>query len=125
MADDITASVPAAPEHVVVLRTVAASVAAQLGFSLDEIDDLRLAVDEAAAHLLSAGGGRTTLSLRLTASGTTLAARLVVDGTGVAWGSDDGPTLSWQILSALVEDLAEGVDDAGSFVTFAKRGKRP
>lgn len=125
MADDISASVPAAAKHVLVLRTVTASVAAQLGFSVDEIDDLRLAVDEAAAHVLSAGRAATTLTLRIAADGDRLMARLASDAQGADVPSRDAfASLSWQILTALVEDLDQGTDGSGPFVTFAKSRPR-
>ena len=43
---------PADPAYISVLRTVTASLAARRDFTIDEIDDLRIAVDEASALLL-------------------------------------------------------------------------
>jgi serine/threonine-protein kinase RsbW len=44
--------VPADSAYVSVLRTAAAGLAARLDFTLDDIDDLRMAVDEACGLLL-------------------------------------------------------------------------
>jgi len=41
-----------AGENIVLARTVAASMCAQLNFPIDQLDDLRLAVDEACALLV-------------------------------------------------------------------------
>ena len=44
-------------ENLVLARTVAASVCAQLDFPIDQLDDVRLAVDEACSLLLSETDG--------------------------------------------------------------------
>jgi serine/threonine-protein kinase RsbW len=51
--DDVVAvTVPADSAYLSVLRTATAGLAARLNFTLDEIEDLRIAVDEACAMLL-------------------------------------------------------------------------
>ena len=45
-------SMPAESAYLSVLRTATAGLAARLDFTLDEIEDLRIAVDEACAMLL-------------------------------------------------------------------------
>ncbi|MGH8828897.1 MAG: anti-sigma regulatory factor, partial [Jiangellaceae bacterium] len=47
--DLVELRVPASSAYLVVLRTTAASLAARQGFTLDDIEDLRIAVDEACA----------------------------------------------------------------------------
>ncbi len=49
--DSVVLSVPASPRHAATARVVAASLAADLGFDVDEIDDLRLGINEAVAVL--------------------------------------------------------------------------
>jgi serine/threonine-protein kinase RsbW len=44
---------PAESAYLSVLRTTTAGLAARLDFTLDEIEDLRIAVDEACAMLLA------------------------------------------------------------------------
>ncbi len=46
-------TVPADGSYLAVLRTATAGLAARLQFTLDEIEDLRIAVDEACAMLLA------------------------------------------------------------------------
>ncbi|HXF73539.1 MAG TPA: ATP-binding protein [Actinomycetota bacterium] len=101
----ILASVPARTEYVTVLRSVAASVAARLDLSYDELEDLRLLVDEACARLLADGGGRTlTLELRL--EGTGVAIEAGTEGAPSGWPPrDPAHALSTRILSALAEDV--------------------
>ena len=52
-ADMVTIKLPAAGAYLSVLRTATAGLAARLDFTLDEIEDLRIAVDEACAMLLA------------------------------------------------------------------------
>lgn len=54
-ADEIQLELPASPEYGRVARIAAANLALRRGFSLDEIDDLRLVMDEAAVMLLGPG----------------------------------------------------------------------
>src|SRR4051794_10915312 len=50
--DVVELRVPAQPAYLAVLRTATAGLAARLDFTLDEIEDLRMAVDEACAILM-------------------------------------------------------------------------
>ena len=54
--DTVELRLPAESRHAATARVVAASLAADLGFNVDEIDDLRLGVNEAVAVLLDVDG---------------------------------------------------------------------
>src|SRR5215510_16381865 len=51
--DKVNIRMPADGAYLSVLRTATAGLAARLDFTLDEIEDMRIAVDEACAMLLS------------------------------------------------------------------------
>jgi len=51
--DVVSVRLPAFAAYLAVLRTTTASLAARLDFTLDEIEDLRIAVDEASCLLLA------------------------------------------------------------------------
>src|SRR6478609_2239393 len=53
VSDEVELRLPADSAYLSVLRTATAGLAARLDFTLDEIEDLRIAVDEACAMLLS------------------------------------------------------------------------
>lgn len=101
----VRVTVPARAEFVQLLRSVTASVAGRLPLSLDDLDDLRLAVDECCARLLDGDGARTfRLDLR------PLPGRLEVivsaDLTRPRWpppGVEE--SVGWQILDALTESV--------------------
>jgi serine/threonine-protein kinase RsbW len=115
-------SIPATPQHVHVLRTVAGGVAARLDATLDEIEDLRLAVDEAAGGMLAAGPA-ATLHLSIDPSERRVKVRMATDaqlnGQGDAWSPAEARgSFSAQILAALVDDLSFEADEGHPSITF-------
>lgn len=55
----VTLSIPCAPEYVGTARLTILGVASRMGFSYDQIEDIRLAVGEACANAIErSGGGR-------------------------------------------------------------------
>lgn len=119
----VEVTVPADPAYVSVLRAVTASLAARHDLTLDEIDDLRIAVDEACALLLPharpasmlfAGFGEAGDSLRITVSVE------LADGA-----SDTGPALdrtsfAWMVLAALTESVTSTSTDDRLRLTLSK-----
>jgi serine/threonine-protein kinase RsbW len=61
--DTISISIPASPEHLKVVRLVVAGVASRLKFTIDDIEDLKIAVDEMSAYLTGAQGREGTLDI--------------------------------------------------------------
>jgi len=103
---DVTVKVPAQPDFVHVLRSVVATVAARANLTVDEIDDLRLAVDEACAQLLSLPSPATTLTLVLSPGDHDgLVVLASIDADVRAWPPEGAErTLTWQVLAALADD---------------------
>lgn len=108
-----------APEHAYVLRSVVASVAARLDLPLDSIEDLKIAVDEAVAHLLTTGGSR--LRMEVLTSETGLQVTTSTDAPQAAWPPDgfEG-SLTWQVLTGLTDDAWFALD-GGPILRFTKR----
>ncbi len=117
-------SVPARAEYVHVLRAVAAGVAARQDFSYDEIDDLRLAVDEACGQLFAVGGEGTwmTLGIDLVDGGVDI--RVAIDTEPSPWPPPDHQdSLTWQVLSALTDRATfERSDDGAALHLVKHRG---
>jgi serine/threonine-protein kinase RsbW len=118
-------SVPARAGFVHVLRSVAASVAARLDFPYDDIDDLRLAVDEACAQLLTVGSDDSALILRMTPTEEGLELVAAIDVGGVDWpppGAEE--SLPWRLMSALADaaGFEQGAD--GPAIHLTKRYPR-
>ena len=71
-ADMVTIKLPAAGAYLSVLRTATAGLAARLDFTLDEIEDLRIAVDEACAMLLAQAVPGADLDCTFTLNGDSM-----------------------------------------------------
>ena len=54
MADEVSLKFPASFEYIRLARLVASGLAAQVNFNLDDIEDLRIAVDELCSALVEA-----------------------------------------------------------------------
>lgn len=114
--------IPASPDHVSLLRALVGMYAAREDFTLEEVDDLRMAVEEAAVQLLRrVNGDRLGLSIRT--EGSTVHARLFggVDSDEPVMDRD---SFSWTILSALSDELRVDTQGGTAVVELTKvRGR--
>lgn len=109
---EVRLAVPAKPGYLRMTRILAAGVASRVGFTLDEVDDLRIAIDELCFSLVGASGreGSVTMRYRLLPDG------LIVEGEAhFADGEHETPLLSplsMQILNAVADEcqLEQGLE---------------
>ena len=100
----VTLKIPASADHVSLLRALIGMYAARQDFTLEEVDDMRMAVEEAAVQLLRrSSGGDITLELHT--HGPRLFAELFC-GVDTAEPIMDETSFSWTILSALSDDVS-------------------
>lgn len=120
---DVVVTVPSQAAFVHVLRSVAASVAARTDLPVDDIDDLRMAIDEASSQLLLLGSSPATLTLRLRAIDGGVEAVVSVDGSAPAdWPpSAFHDSLAWNVLSALSDELSFELPDGAPAIRVVKR----
>jgi len=95
---------PADGAYVSVLRTLTAGLAARLDFTLDEIDDLRIAVSEAVAMVLEQADARTELVCTFDLSTARLA--LVISAGAAHPDAPDYESFGWQVLATLTTEAA-------------------
>jgi len=119
---EVRLEVPASPEFLRVARMMAAGVASRLGFTLDEVDDLRIAIDELCFCLVGRTGRPGTVAIRYLMRPD----ELVVQGTGhFADRANEEPRLSpmsLQILRAVTDECqVEGGPDGPSFRLLKRR----
>jgi serine/threonine-protein kinase RsbW len=107
--DAVEIRLPADSAYLSVLRTATAGLAARLDFTLDEIEDLRIAVDEACAMLLPHAIETAALTCRFRLSHETLDITVTIPTTRGQLPERD--TFSWTVLTALAGDVDSGVDD--------------
>jgi hypothetical protein len=112
--------VPATPEFLRLARVTAAGLAGRLGFSYDEIEDLRLAIDELCFGLTGPNGRAGTVEITYVIDGN----GLVVEGRG-HFRDDLNPaaltSLSEIILNALVDEHQLVSDSDGPRFRLLKR----
>jgi serine/threonine-protein kinase RsbW len=110
--DRIVLRVPADPAYLAVLRTATAGLAARLDLTLDEIEDLRIAVDEACALLLPGTGQGD----ELTAVFDLHPDALDVEITGPTQPLPEPASFAWAVLEALVGKVDTHSDSDGSWI---------
>ncbi|HET7408413.1 MAG TPA: anti-sigma regulatory factor [Mycobacteriales bacterium] len=106
--DVVSIRLPAAGAYLSVLRTATAGLAARLDFTLDEIEDLRIAVDEACAMLLSQAVAGADIECDFELDGDSMRVSVSVltsDGT-----EPSRDTFAWTVLSALAGEVDSSAD---------------
>ena len=122
---DVRLVVPAAPEYLRLVRLTAAGLASRLGFTFDEVEDLRIAVDELCFHLLGeADDGAAidedrTMDLVYSAGSDSIT---ITGRTGLSGAIPEPSELSEQILDALVDEHEVMGDDG--MITFRLKKQR-
>lgn len=122
--DIVELRLPADGAYLSVLRTATAGLAARLDFTLDEIEDLRIAVDEACALLLPDALPDAELVCIFALSPESLSVTVTVPSRTGRMPRRN--TFAWTVLSALAGEVDARVDDDGRVsVTLLKhRGGR-
>ncbi len=115
----VTLSVPPTPGYLALLRTVVGGCAGREGFTLDQIDDVKMAVDEAAVQLLRSSQG-TGISVDVVIQEAALEVHVSADVKGDTPVIDES-SFSWTILQALSDDLRVESDPPRFTVVLTKR----
>lgn len=114
MADVIRLSFPARADLLILARLTAAAVAARAELGVDEIEDLRLAVDELCVSVMGKGEREGELTVEMTrTSGSVEISCSYAPAPGEATVLGEPPELSSRILEALVDAHSFKVEDGG------------
>lgn len=106
----IDLAVPAHPYYLGLIRSTAAHIAAHADLTIDAIDDLRLAVDEAFAVLIAHKPDSGAVTIRFTIQPE----RLDIELTGPAGSpAPDKTSFAWTVLTALVHEVSIQTSPAG------------
>jgi serine/threonine-protein kinase RsbW len=116
--DAVTVKMPADGAYLSVLRTATAGLAARLDFTLDEIEDMRIAVDEACAMLLSQAIPGSTLNCDFALDRDAITISVSVRCLAPRVPSND--TFAWTVLTALAGDV-EALVGPGDMLTIVLR----
>jgi serine/threonine-protein kinase RsbW len=114
MPDTVIVTIPPDPAMLHVLRQLTVGVAARLPLTIDDVDDLRLAVDEAASIILTGLPGSSAVVLTLDADDATMRATVSSDVQTDTWPSPHVlESLSWKVITGLVDDAIAERDASG------------
>ncbi len=113
---DVSLRVPADGAYVSVLRTMTAGLAARLDFTVDDIEDLRIAVGEACALVLpeATPGGDLEAEFRQTSGSLTVSVRV----STASRAEPDYESFAWQVLSTLATEATAEAGEHQLEVSF-------
>lgn len=116
MAEHVELDLPLSARYATTVRAVAASIAAEIGLTFQEIDDLRLGVNEAISVLTdvdpsNTDGADARLRVRFDVESDRI--QVVASRSGFDAVDLEIDLLARSILTAVVDDFS--IDDAGVF----------
>jgi len=120
---DVELRIPADSAYLAVLRTATAGLAARLDFTLDDIEDLRIAVDEACAMVLPQARPDSDLTCTFDLERTRLT--VAVTATCEAPQEPNRDDFAWIVLAALTNEVTATVDGERLTVTLARGTSDP
>ncbi len=111
---------PADSAYVAAVRLTTAALTARLGFSIDDLEDARVAVSEACTLLLenqadSAAGDLLEIHYELDDQ------RLGVDISAPSYAEIDRASYAWQVLTAVTTDLHTEVVDGRRHISYQSK----
>ncbi len=118
---EVTLSVPAHGAFLSLVRTATAGIGARLDLTIDEIEDLRIAVDEAAAILLPGAVPGATLDVLFVLAPRTLTITLLTE-TGDA-PPPDQTGFGWTVLAALAGSVEARHEEGRTSIVLTHRSE--
>jgi len=129
--DCVGLTFPARGDLVVLARLVSSAISTRVGFDIEELEDLRLAVGELCLLALAGSDARHgDLRLEFTVAPESLDISCTLKGAAPATASrssdgDEADELSEQILAALVDEHGREQEDGSVRAWLRKRRKGP
>ena len=109
MSDTVTLTIPSDTAYVALARSVAATMSAQADLPIDQLEDVRLAVDEALSQVIADAPPGSDITCTYTVDGADLS--IIVAGTSVSGEVPSTGTFSWIVMRALVDHVSADVAD--------------
>jgi hypothetical protein len=109
--DEVWLEIPAQPDFVFLARVVAAKLGARRGFTIDAIEDLKLALAEVLACVMSDGSDESTLRIGFEEQDSSV--RITGAGDTPVAAAPELNRISKLILDALLDEYAVGVTSDG------------
>jgi serine/threonine-protein kinase RsbW len=116
---DVELRLPAESAYVAVLRMTTAGLAARLDFTLDDIEDLRMAVGEACALVLENANPQGDMYAAFDLRDGSIRVSVSADALGDI--EPDVDSFGWQVLTALTSEVVTSRDGRLRWVSFTVR----
>ena len=113
---DVELRLPADGAYVSVLRTLTAGLAARLDFTIDDIEDLRIAVGEACAMVLPEADPGSDLTGRFALAPGQLVISVAVRASTPS--APDHDSFAWQVLTTLASSATMSTAEGELVVTL-------
>ena len=106
----VTLNVPLKPAYARVVRMAAANVASIAGFAVEDVDDIRMAAEEAFVYASATDpSGCTMHTVRFTLNGEGMALELDLGPVDAVQGNDDAPCVySALIMQSMCDECVIG-----------------
>jgi serine/threonine-protein kinase RsbW len=117
--DHVELRVPASGAYLAVLRTATAGLAARLDFTIDDIEDLRIAVDEACALLLPLATPGSRIDCRFDLRPHRF--QVAVSVPSATTVPPPRNTFAWTVLTALASEVEASISDGHVTLTLRKQ----
>lgn len=104
----VTLRIPAQGAFVALIRAAVSAMCARLDFTIDRIDDIKLAVDESAALLLADAPVGAVIDVRFDPDAPD-GLRVTMTGPSMHGRSIPRDSFTWTVLTALVDDVVATV----------------
>ena len=114
---DVELRLPADGAYVAVLRTTSAGLAARLDFTLDDIEDLRMAVGEASALVLPLADPGSDLTCEFFMRPGELTVQVGVESRQHTPPDED--SFAWQVLTTLAHKASAATGDGHLTITLS------
>jgi serine/threonine-protein kinase RsbW len=116
----VTLRIPASSAYLSLARTATASTCARMDFTVDRLEDVGLAVDEALSLLLLDARPGTQIECRWTPENSGILVELRSHSS--SGRTPRTTTFAWTVLAALVDQAAASIE--GGVVTLSLRTQR-
>src|SRR5690606_8154623 len=118
---DVELRLPAEGAYAAVVRTAAAGLAARLDFTIDDIEDLRIAIGEASALVIPEADPGSDLTCRFQLGAGDLGVELEVEASHEP--EVDRESFAWQVLDTMAKDAVAGSANGRFVVSFTVRSE--
>lgn len=117
MTDTVTLTFAADTRNVALARTISAAMAARADLPIDQLEDLRLAVDEAVTQILAAAPTQADVTCAFRVVGDRVLVQITSSTTATSVPSTT--SFSWTVLSALVDAVEAQLADGQLTISFS------